>query len=486
MKRIILFLAALLCCVALNASTRITATVTLTNNPADGETFVVNTSSRTFKTSVATPTTQVLIGADIGASTTNLWQHIALNGIGYGMTQLWGTSTNIIKIIAPLDTSLAVSSSGTYFSVSYSTQTVTSATAIRVPLASVSNYERTNHATLLVDGIGDYSQSALDQTSTAASELVGLSNTQTISGQKTFSGSTYFSAPTLTNGVNYGNAFKSPGSGTRSEQFGTSASATGTDSVAVGYLAEASDTGASAFGRSAVASGDSSTAIGNAAEASGQSSTAVGQGTIASGYNSSAFGQEANTSYDYSLALMSQCTKTNQISIGWTGYETRIPGWLTVGQGITNSTYYGTVGSLTSGLWSNGGLTNTTSTNMTSYGTNTLAGIYKLPKTVNTSLANGNNANIDFGTCTLVKINAGPTSAFAICGIQGGSDGRLLILDNRTGQNMTIANDSGVDGTAANRIYTATGSDHATTGNGVAMLFYDSTDSRWHLINLEQ
>lgn len=488
MNRILSILLLMLFAVCANAASIITATVTVTNQPVDGETFVVNTSSRTFKTSVSTPSTEVLIGASIGASATNLWQHCATYSMGYGIGQTWGTSSNIFKIVAPVGGSLSVSSSGTYFSVSYSTQTLSSVTSVRVPLASVTVAERTNHATLLVDGISDYSQTAIDQTSTAASELVGVSNTQTISGQKTFSGATYFADPQLTNGVNYGDAFRSPGSGTRSEQYGDTASATGMNSTAVGYGATATDSFATGVGSGAGATAYGSSSFGMDAQASARAATAIGFASTANHTNTVALGAGSTASYENSTAIgrSAQTTATNQVMLGISTGTVVSSGVFSSTGGITNTTYYGTMGSLSGGLWSGGGATNLTATNMVAYGTNTLNGIYKLPKTINTSLANGNNANIDFGTATLIKINAGPTSAFAICGISGGADGRLLILDNRTGQNMTISNDSGVDGTAANRIYTATGSDHATTGNGVAMLVYDSTDSRWHLINLEQ
>ena len=50
---------------------------------------------------------------------------------------------------------------------------------------------------------------------------------------------------------------------------------------------------------------------------------------------------------------------------------------------------------------------------------------------------------------------------------------------------MTLAHESGTEATAGNRIITMTGSDVATTGNGSAVLLYDSTASRWILIASE-
>jgi hypothetical protein len=46
---------------------------------------------------------------------------------------------------------------------------------------------------------------------------------------------------------------------------------------------------------------------------------------------------------------------------------------------------------------------------------------------------------------------------------------------------MTITNDS-ASSTAANRIYTNTGSDVATTGRGTTIFIYSVTDARWLLV----
>lgn len=130
-------------------------------------------------------------------------------------------------------------------------------------------------------------------------------------------------------------------------------------------------------------------------------------------------------------------------------------------------------------------MTDSTLTGSIIAGTNAVTGSMRYTRANHTTLANGNNAGVDFGTKVYAKIKAGPTAAFAICGITGGSDGRELIIWNATGQNMTISHDSGVEPTAANRIYTPTGADVATTGNGSARLIYDSEDSRWVLVSYQ-
>lgn len=103
------------------------------------------------------------------------------------------------------------------------------------------------------------------------------------------------------------------------------------------------------------------------------------------------------------------------------------------------------------------------------------------PETVLT-LVDGTNNNVVIGNNRFFRVS-GPTMAFAIHGLTGGTDGKRIWILNPTGQNMQIAYDSGTS-TAANRIYTTTGAAVATTGNGFCELIYSSTDSRWWLMYL--
>lgn len=94
------------------------------------------------------------------------------------------------------------------------------------------------------------------------------------------------------------------------------------------------------------------------------------------------------------------------------------------------------------------------------------------------TLSNGVNSDIALPVASFARIT-GPTGSFSVSGFAGGSNGRELLLYNSTSQNMTITNDA--TSTAANRIYTLTGSDVSLTGTCVARFIYSSTDSRWIL-----
>lgn len=93
------------------------------------------------------------------------------------------------------------------------------------------------------------------------------------------------------------------------------------------------------------------------------------------------------------------------------------------------------------------------------------------------TLANGNNDNVaDPAYSTLVV--SGPSAAFAIRGIVGGTDGRILEIYNPLAQQMTIAHDN-AGSTAANRLFSPTGADVVIPASGFARLKYSTATSRW-------
>jgi hypothetical protein len=92
--------------------------------------------------------------------------------------------------------------------------------------------------------------------------------------------------------------------------------------------------------------------------------------------------------------------------------------------------------------------------------------------------------NLNIGSATYIKVS-GPTSAFTITGLTGGTDGKMIILYNTSSGNMTLKNQS-TSSTAANRVITTTGADVTTTGDGSITMLYDGTQSRWIVVNVQQ
>lgn len=476
---VLIFMAAL----AAQATDRVTATITVTNAPTvNGNTLVVNGDTRTWTNLVVNPGSEVLTNATIGGSATNLWLHTVAAPFA-GPVNAGFNSTNVILLRGAIGQTMAVSQVGDWCSITYSTQTVSTLQAVRVPMASEQATVRTNIATLLVTGIGAYAQNNFDAAAIPFTNFVNTTAAQTIAGAKSFIGPTYIGGAHLTNGANYGLAFSSPGSAANSEQFGDGATASGTASTALGVISTASGYNSTAIGANSTASGRYSITIGGLA--SQTNSIAIGLGSVSAGAGSIALGNNAVVgAYTNSMAIggSSANTADNEIMLGSALHTVKTAGIIS-GPTITNATYHGTIGLLAGGYLNGASGTNTTLTNTISKGTFNFTGDLALQRANHTSMANSNNADIDFGTGSFAKIKAGPTGAFAICGIAGARNGRLLVLYNATGQDMTIAHESGVEATATNRVVTMTGADVTGTGNSSAILFYDTDATRWVLIS---
>lgn len=472
---------------------RITATVVITNAPTtNGMTFVVTTTSattRTWTNSVQNSSLQVLTNSTGSGCATNLANNLAFNPPLQAISVLSGASN--ITIAANAGVPLTITGVGAYFSVTYATQTVGQAWTVRVPLSVEADNVKTNISSGLSAWLEHASNTnAIDQNALSVSELIGLTNAQTVAGIKQFTNvqghwrgqvtstnlngiagaitngvfkTNSFDSPSLTNGVNYGNAFSSPGSAANSEEFGSGSLASGQNSLAIGFEAFSQAFGATAVGNSAYGSAVNSSAFGVDAQATAEGATALGNTSTASGTNSIAIGQSSEASYNNSVALGvgAITTQTNQIRLGTAAQEVSIAGGLRV-SGVISNAVFG-------------------NTNAFPAGSDVSFGRYAI-----TTLANGANS-VSLGTNVFIQVS-GPSGAFTINGMdaQPNRDGALRIILNLTTQNMTIAHDSGTEPTAANRIYTMTGSDHATTGNGCAMFIYSGAASRWILINLQE
>lgn len=490
MKKLLGIVAGILLAVSAHSADRITATIAITNQPTiNGMTLTVNGNVRTWTNNVLNSLTTVLTNLTATGSATNLYRHIGLAPFGSVEVSLSGPTN--VQLVANCGAALTVTSAGNWASITYSTQSCATPIAVRVPITSEpTGGQQTNIASLLVSGINSKSTNSFNESSIVVSNLVGITNAQTVSGSKNFTNvagtwwgvvtnapkisgtvdtltngswrNPIFISPTSTNGINYGNAFSSPGSAIGSEQYGNSAVASGQNSVAIGNSSSASADYSVSLGDESSASSTNATALGVASSASANNTTAVGNSAVASATNSTALGFAASAIHSNSIAIgvASITTAANQIRLGGTPAYISIPGGLSVEGGTSNIT--------ASGYWN------------FPTGSDVAFKRYAL-----SSLANGNNAAVPVGTNVFVEVS-GPSGAFTINGIAGGRDGKLLIILNQTGQNMTVAHDSGTDPTAANRIYTMTAADRATTGNGAAILIYSGAASRWILISLDQ
>lgn len=199
-----------------------------------------------------------------------------------------------------------------------------------------------------------------------------------------------------------------------------------------------------------------------------------------------------NSFYENSVAMINFLGLTNAQTISGAKQFTNSSG-IWSGAVSNSAEIRGTISWITNGVWSSGTANNLTITNGTFYAcafsnTNNFPAGADLAfgRFAVSSLANGNNASVPVGTNVFAEVS-GPTAAFTINGISGSPnrDGKFLIILNQTGFNMTIAHDSGVDATAGNRIFSMTGADRTTTGNGSALLIYSGAASRWILLSFD-
>lgn len=471
----------LLLCLPVQAATRITATVTVTNSPTtNGMTIVVNSSTRTWTNNVVTASSQILTNNSIGGITTNLWQHIVANPFSGGVIPSW-LATNQISLLGNIGQAMSVSFSGPWASVSYSTQTVTSMYTVRVPISGEQNSVATNNATLLLQGINAYDLIPIQLPVGSASAPAYSFQGDTNSG--------LFSPDSDTLAWAVGGAEKMRlnssgkiGIGTNLPQYDLHVTAAtpviaadnGTNSVylsansSFGYIGSAKPLYIALGSAAAPALTHSFDTNGNfGLNQNGPNSRLTVSGGLYVGT-----GNKALTSGN------AEISGNLQVGTSINGVLGSVTNGTAYGLIVTNGTYYGTVG-LLSGGYLTSGLSGNSASNQNHYAS------IRFPRNNITSLANSNNAAIVF-TNIFNKITNGPSAAFNLCGIAGGADGRWLIVLNRTGQAMYIDNESGAESVATNRILTLTGASVNTTGDGAATFIYDTEQARWNLISLQQ
>lgn len=335
------------------------------------------------------------------------------------------------------------------------------------------------------------------------------------------------SAPYTTNLVNQGSAISSPGTGESSQQLGGSTAigefttglgydsgpqagyataigafsiASATNATSLGYLAQAVHTNSTAVGELSYAGGEESSAFGAGSSVSDGAyrGLAIGAGALASSMNSGAFGTSASSTATNSLALgisanayhnnsvalgyLATSTAADQVRLGTATHTVSIPGLVSVDKAAT----FGSSVTVSGGASIAGAVTNLTTSGQANVpsGSDIAFGLATV-----SSLVNSNNASVPVGQNTIVKLS-GPTAAFNVCGLNAGTaqrDGKLLVLVNRTGYDMYLEHQSGVEpaGSATNRIISLTGATRNTTGDGAATLIYSASESRWLLIAID-
>ena len=189
---LLLALCSLLC--QAQAGNQYVVVVNLTGNPADGNTLVVDGTTATFKTTVTSPSTQIVIGASATETAANIVAHFQ----AYPLTKVYpfgdtSTATRLYLAATEIDFVMTTSMTGSWGT---STVSITSINTYspQLPLSGLpATQHRTNMANWLVLGLRDYSDTNFPSTAGVLVNFMSLSEAQTITGLKTFSGANVYS-----------------------------------------------------------------------------------------------------------------------------------------------------------------------------------------------------------------------------------------------------------------------------------------------------
>lgn len=458
------------------ASVRRYATISITGNPANGNTVTINGDIRTWKTTVADPTIELQTTNSVANAQTNLTQHLSAYPPSGPMYSYLGASVGQVVIAAPVDTLLVVSIGGGWATVAYSTNTVSTSYTLQLPFTTQTNTLRTNMMDWLAGSLNLYATTSLVSGSTIAAQLVGVTNTQTVTGRKTFSG---VNIHTNTGWIQFPSGLSVYNTNGIIWTKNAGAVSTNTHYVLTG----------DSFGWPTIHdSGDGY--VTSLPDDLGGILTLGMANAYFPLLTDSAHKNQWTSSNEFSGVLVTNLNIISGVATNLTINGGTISGNLSL---VTNGTWTG--GTLTSATVSSGtisgnalAITNGTFytgiySNATLNGTTTVSTNLSLTENTLTSLTSSNNAGVVLPTA-FTRITSGPTAPFVICGITGGNNGRMVHLSNLTGYPMTIANESGADSTATNRILTGNGIDSSDLLS--ASLIYDGTSTRWRLIGSQR
>lgn len=410
----------LFACLGVQAQNRVTATVTVTNSPypTNGDTLTVNGSVFTWTN--ATPTArQILEDATQGGSASNLFNSIAANAFtGVNLSQ---PTSNSIALQGAIGQAMVVTLLTNWGSVTYYTQSTVAGRPVIVPISSeIQSSNAVYIASQLITDINAFATTVFSANVLPVLAAYVVTN---------LNAAAVFLETNLNVGGNLvvSNNVTVSGMVTAAAGFATTGEMTLNNPLIIGASPGFSDGVALAVTGS------------YAGDSIAEFWTYGGAG------NDIAIDQYAN--------LLIQ------------GGNIQCPGGLAFTP--LNAAY---LSGIVVGLTNQSGLYT---------GTNNWTGDIAYPGVSLGSLANGNNSALALSINSYIRVS-GPTSAFTICGLAGGRDGRRIQIENATGYPMTIANNSGNDPTAANRILTGTGADVITVNNPtVIQLTYDGSQSRW-------
>lgn len=471
-KLLIIFLFALT--IGVRADTnKITASITITNATFNGFTFTVNGDTRTFTNNVVNSATQVFTNADATGcgSKTNLLQQIY--STPFAQTRTVDTGSNSLDLVGNANLAMAVTVTAGYASVSYTTQTVALLIALEGPVSAFPTAAgRTNIASDTVGAINAPENTNAISTGSVAASLImaAISNKTDINGGATTN--QFAKSMTASNLTANGTSviagtsrwFTTNGLGAFFPLFfdwNSSGSDAGVlnHSSSVWSFAHTNSSGSSGF---LAMNYDGLTKNANVASTSANLANIGFQWLLYSYTGSQLAFMQLNTNGLWA---------TNFMGEGSGLYDTT----------ATNLTGPGLILSTNIAFGVMLDPANQSRTNGVFCGTNNFpanSDIAFAEKSI-TTLTSGGNADLQIGTNENIFVS-GPSGAFTIYGIANGRAGKIISIENKTGHSMTLADQSGLETTPANRIRTGSGTDRVNANNpGIVTLKYCGADGFW-------
>ena len=445
------------------AATRKALQIDVSTNPTNNDTLVINGVTRTWKTSVTNPATEIAIAATAALSKTKLFLQVASNPYT-GPLILQSVDADSIKLTAQVDGALTYSQTGTTWATfTLSTLTVVSAYTVRMPITVEPAATRVTIANDLVTAMAS-ATGAFGTTDAHMANFASLTGTQTVTGKSLQTGN--IDSLTIRNGStdnntsiettayqgihfnDYNNTARRytirPNNAGLPSIFATASSATANTAVALSDALLTTNTDALLN----VSSAD------NRYLRLTVNNTATGSQTITGDVD---------------------ITGETYISNAQGGNFTDVTIALAASIG-------GTIGSLSGGTIASTTLTAPTMSGIVTIGS---TGQLRHGRLDDTAVTSGN-STLNPVNATFIRLT-GLTADVNLVGISGGADGRMLyIYNNDLTWDVKIMHDSSLETTAANRIYTNTKADKSgTSGMNMGIFIYDSSASRWILLSWE-
>ena len=445
-----------------DAAARKVLQIDVSTNPSNNNTLVVNGATRTWKTSVSNPATEIAIGGSAAVSKANLFAQIAANPYA-GPLILQSVDSDSIKLTTQVDGALTYSQTGSWATFTLTSLTVTSAYNVRMPITVEPSATRTVIANDLVSAIS-LATGTFGTSDAAFGNFASLTGSQTVTSKSLQSGN--IDSLTIRNGSTDNNTSieTSAYQGIHFNNYNNTARKFSIRPNNNGYPS-LFDTSSSATDNSNVTASDSTLSANGAA--------------LLNVYS-------ADNRY---LRLTAANTVTGTISTSATFTSTGSATFSNINNSTINTSAIanatsigGTIGSLTGGTIASSTLTSPTITGAV---TISIAG-HLITQRLDDSTVTSGNAVVNPYNSSFVKLN-GINGDVYLVGIQGGVDGRIVRIYNpHASHNVDVYHESSLSTPAATRIITNTESNRSgASGTQMITFIYDGAASRWILMHFE-